>query len=414
MSIEQESPVTNADALGAMARIQADLQILGGVDARSLTGTDAMDLAAQASAACARLTGVRLAALVQVESTGAWALDGSRSMAWALARNEDAKVSTIRAEITLAQRLDSELPLTGAALRDGEVSADKARLLARLAPTSAERRAALRDDTTGERFLLAKAGELDAWQLTKAVKYWGYRADPDADDRNYKETAHRRELEVADTLDGTQITGFVSPEIGEVVRAALDAINGTPDKTDPRTRGQRNADALGTLARFFLDSGEVKAKAGIRPHLNVTVSYETLLAKAGEVGLNPAVFTESGMPVPKVVLDRLKCDSELSRVMFDHEGIVLDAGRTKRIVSEDQRRAVIARDGECQRPGCHAPPGICEVHHRVWWERGGNTSVEDSVLLCFRCHDWVHREDITITRVGDHWEFTKPNGQVIH
>ena len=136
--------------------------------------------------------------LQSVADSGAWALDGSKSMPWALARREDAGIGSVRAEITLAQRLAVELPLTAAALRAGDLSLDKARLLARLAPTSNARRAALRDPQCGEAFLLAKARDLDVWGLTRAVRYWGYRVDPDKDDRDYRDdagqvrAAHRR------------------------------------------------------------------------------------------------------------------------------------------------------------------------------------------------------------------------------
>ena len=43
-------------------------------------------------------------------------------MPWALARREDAGIASVRAEVTLAQRLEVELPLTAAALRAGELS----------------------------------------------------------------------------------------------------------------------------------------------------------------------------------------------------------------------------------------------------------------------------------------------------
>lgn len=413
VTISDIRPRVACDALSALDCIEGDLDVLSGVDTATLSGTDALAIAARAAAAIARLTGIRAAALTQVEASGAWALDGSRSMPWALARNEEASVSTLRAEITFAQRLATDLPLIAAALRAGEITLDKARLIVRLAPTSPARRQALKDSVCGEAFLLAQAKRLDMWGLTRALRYWGYRVDPDIDDANYRDDAHRYELQLADTLDGTAVKGFLSPEGGLLLRAALGAIIGVPDKADLRTTGQRNADALTTLARTLLDAGEHSPGAGVRPHLNVTVPFETLVAAAGETGIDPAVFTETGLPIPKVLLERIACDCDMSRVIFDSDGIVLDAGRTRRIVSNDQRRAVITRDQQCQRPQCHAPPRYCEVHHRIWWERGGVTSVADSVLLCFRCHDWVHREDIAITRVGDHWEFTDPSGRLI-
>src|SRR3954447_25747183 len=161
-----------------MARIEADLAVLGRAQRGSLPGEVAMDLAARASAAAARLVGVRLSALTAVEDSGVWGLDGSRAVGWAPARREDASVSTIKAEITLAKHFAVDLPLTGAALQGGQLSADKAKILARLAPTSAARRAALADPDAGEAFLLGQARQLDPWAFTKAVTYWAYRVDP--------------------------------------------------------------------------------------------------------------------------------------------------------------------------------------------------------------------------------------------
>jgi hypothetical protein len=399
------------DAFAALACLEADLDALTTLDVRSIPGSSAMDLAARVSAAISRLSGLRLAALTAVEDSGVWASDGSRSMPAAIARNEDATVSTIKAEITLAQRLEHDLPLTAAALRAGELSADKAKLLARLAPTSPTRRLALADPETGEAFLLAKARDLDAWALTRVIRYWGYRVDPDRDDADYRDAAHTYELQLADTLDGTHLKGFVSPETGQLLRTALRAVTGVPPATDTRTTAQRNADALHALARYLLDTGEHGGGAKVRPHLNVSVRYETLLAPAGAAGVDPATFTETGQPIPRVVLDRIACDAEVTRIVFGPDSAVLDLGRTQRIVTPLQRRAVITRDQECARPGCHAPPRLCEVHHVIPWHHGGATSVQNSILLCWHHHDFVHTEDITITRVDDHWVFTDRHGR---
>jgi len=343
-----------------------------------------------------------------VQASGAWGWDGSRSMPWALARREDAAIGPLRAEITFAQRLSGDLPLTAAALRRGEVSLDKARLLARLAPTSNARRAALTDPKCGEAFLLGKARDLDVWGLTRAVRYWGYRVDPDADDKQYQDNAGSYELRIADTLDGGDVQGLLSPETTELVRTALRAVTGVPAAGDRRSTAQRNHDALGALARFFLDSAGCAGK--VRPHLNVTVAFETLVAAAGQVGVDPATFTETGHPIPRAVLERIGCDSEVTRIVFGPDSQPLDVGRTQRVVTPAQRKAVIARDRTCRGPGCHAPPRLCEVHHLHWWTRGGHTTVDNSALLCWRCHDWVHTHNVTITQHNGTFTYTHPDG----
>ena len=123
------------------------------------------------------------------------------------------------------------------------------------------------------------------------------------------------------------------------------------------------------------------------------------------------MFTETGQPIPCTVLERVACDSEVTRIVLGPDREVLDVGRTRRTVTPAQRRAVIARDRTCRGPGCHAPPRLCEVHHLIWWTRGGPTSVENSGLFCWRCHDWIHTEDIAITHQNGTWTFTHPDGR---
>ena len=388
-------------------------EALATLDLDTLTGSEAMELAGTLSTVISRLTGTRLAALTKVADTGAWGIDGSRSMPYALSRYEDCTVGTLRAEITLAERLDQHLPLTAAALRAGEITLDKAKLLSRLAPTSPARIAALKDPDSGEAFLLAKALELDCWALGRTIRYWAYRVDPDHDDQTYREAKDGYYLDLADTLDGTQVRGFLSPEGGETLRTALRAVIGVPAKTDQRSSVQRNADALTTLARHLLDAGEHSSEAKVRPHLNVSVQYGTVVRAAHEAGVDPATFTETGQPIPRVVLDRIACDAEVTRIIFGPNSEVLDVGRARRTVTPQQRRAVIARDKHCQRPGCHAPPRYCEVHHVIAWAKGAVTSVQNSILLCWHDHDWVHSKDVTITRTGDRWRFTDRHGQPI-
>jgi nucleotide-binding universal stress UspA family protein len=400
------------DVFAALACLERDLDTLASVDPRELSGTTAMDVAARLAAAVARATGVRLGLLPVIEDSGAWALDRSKSMPWALARREDAAVGTIRAEMTLAERLDRWLPLTAAALRTGTLSVDKAKLIAKLAPTSTARQDALADPDGGEAFLLAKAAELDCYLLTRVLTAWCYRVDPDADDEKYKDHAHRYHFEVADTLDGSHVRGFLSPETTEALRTALRAIIGVPTATDPRTTGQRQAEALGVLARFFLDSGTCGAGAKVRPHLSITVPYDTLLRAAHQAGVDPATFTETGQPLPRTVLDRLACDCELTRIVFGPDSTVLDVGRTKRIVTPLQRRAVIARDKTCRGPDCHAPPRYCEVHHLIPWSQGGPTSLTNSGLFCWADHDRIHTHYLTVTHEHGLWVFTDPDGTV--
>ena len=56
---------------------------------------------------------------------------------------------------------------------------------------------------------------------------------------------------------------------------------GLPGPGDTRTRQQRQADALVELCGYRLDADTLPTRGRRRPHLNVTVSLETLLGLPG-------------------------------------------------------------------------------------------------------------------------------------
>ena len=53
------------------------------------------------------------------------------------------------------------------------------------------------------------------------------------------------------------------------------------------------------------------------------------------------------------------------------------------------RRALIARDGGCRFPGCTSNRH-CDGHHIKHWQHGGETSLDNLVLLCRHHHRLVH------------------------
>lgn len=69
-----------------------------------------------------------------------------------------------------------------------------------------------------------------------------------------------------------------------------------------------------------------------------------------------------GPGLPAAVVARLLCAGRIRTALHDGRGTVRDLGRSHRIVSERQFRALLLRDGGCAHPGCgsrHRP----EAHH---------------------------------------------------
>ena len=55
--------------------------------------------------------------------------------------------------------------------------------------------------------------------------------------------------------------------------------------------------------------------------------------------------------------------------------------------------------------GCSAHHKICQVHHLKHWAHGGETTLENTCLLCWRCHHVrVHQNGEKVTR--------HPNGRL--
>lgn len=61
-------------------------------------------------------------------------------------------------------------------------------------------------------------------------------------------------------------------------------------------------------------------------------------------------------------------------------------GRTQRIATPAQRRALAARDRGCVMPGCAVPAERCQIHHLRPWTEGGSTDLGNLVSLCTAHH----------------------------
>lgn len=95
-------------------------------------------------------------------------------------------------------------------------------------------------------------------------------------------------------------------------------------------------------------------------------------------------------PIPTYELDRLACTSDLFGLVFDSDAQPLWHGRKKRLATNDQRRASIARDGG--RVICNAEPSRCEAHHIIFWDgpQKAPTDISDLALVCKHHHHQIH------------------------
>jgi hypothetical protein len=196
-------------------------------------------------------------------------------------------------------------------------------------------------------------------------------------------------LSLARLLDGSVSGRFeLDPVGGEKVQAALESIvQADRPAGDLRTRAQQLGDALVQLADNALAAGELPTLRTVKPHVIVRIDLDDL----ADPGPGPATAeTGFGALLSAARARWLACDSTISRVVFGPDGTPMDLGRSHRVVPAHLRRAVELRDRHCVFAGCEAPSHWCDVHHLLHWINGGETSLENSALLCERHHTKVH------------------------
>ncbi len=216
----------------------------------------------------------------------------------------------------------------------------------------------------------------------------------------------QRHLHAAATFGGmVAITGLLDPLAGQALFTALHATRPAGSE-DARTTAQRHADTLGEIVGHWLACADLPDAGGERPRLVLTVDFDTLAGAC-----DPALLSTGAGRLSAAALRRLACDAEILPAVLGGASQLLDLGRTSRTWTLAQRRAVTARDGyRCAHGHCSNRPA--DLHHVVWWSRGGATDIANGVWLCAFHHWLVHdggwaltRDDATSTVT-----FTGPGG----
>ena len=356
------------------------------------------DAIAELSARIQAATYELLVLIKEFDARAGWN-EGSHSCAHWLNWRTGLQLGAAREKVRVARAL-GDLPRLSAAMQRGELSYSKVRALTRVATPANE------DD------LLDFARCATAAQVERLARAWRRvdRVAAAADERRRHDSRH---LETWVDDDGMLvIRGRLSPEVGAVVRRALDAAfdrlrRESADAADLSV-GQRRADALGLVAESALAAALDRGMAGDRYQVVVHVDEETLRrdAAAGQSALEEA----DGLRVSAETSRRIACDAARVVMRHDRAGRVLDVGRKTRTISPALRRALSARDHQCGFPGCHARH--CDAHHVRHWADGGSTSLDNLVLLCRRHHRAVHEEGFGVTLRDDGTaRFVRPDGR---
>ena len=157
-----------------------------------------------------------------------------------------------------------------------------------------------------------------------------------------------------------------------------------------------------------LDPTRLPLHGGDATTLVVTVSLDALradLATADLIGAGLVPGDDlTGDQITAAQARRLACTAKILPVVLGGESLPLDLGRTRRLYSPAQRKALLIRDRTCRAEGCDVPGTWCEAHHHDPWHTGGHTDLADGVLFCSHHHHQAHEPRWRLQRLpnGDH------------
>ena len=397
-------------------------------------------LAAHIHAATWRL----LTLIAELDRRGVWADQGALTCAHWLGWACGIDAHTAREKVRVARALEG-LPLLSTAAARGELGYSKLRALTRIATTE------------NEADLLNIGLHGTAQHVEKFVRL--YRRAERAQEAERADAQHKdRELRYWYEDDGTLVLhGRFPPETGARILSALDAAMeahaaeqpasewnnegkapdvpggtssgveaagqapafsgaGRGDGADvPRgtypdrpSHTVRRADALAWMAERMFEKGEAPALSPHRHEVVVHVDAEVLTrGTAGrcEIEHHTAIAAETAR--------RLCCDGGIVATVDGPRGEPLSVGRRTRSIPPALRRALMSRDRGCRFPGCSATHRL-HGHHVRHWADGGETALDNLVLLCPVHHRLMHEGGFDVRRLDD-WalRFTDPKGNPV-
>ncbi|MDH4126656.1 MAG: HNH endonuclease [Gammaproteobacteria bacterium] len=351
-------------------------------------GKEIAELCSYLYAAEARL----LKLIREFDAKECWAEQGFCSCAHWLNFKCGIGMNAAREKVRVARAL-ADLPRIEAGLAKGEISYSKVRAMTRIA------------DAGNEEYLMMIATHGTAHHVEKLVSK--YRSAKRVQDAVLAEEQYRdRELSHYYDHDGCLVIKARLPaEQGALIVKALEmamekdfgegSVGGRHAGDTPIAA--RRADALANIAETYMNNDESSGSTADRYQVVVHVTAET-----SEIEDGPHVTAETSR--------RIGCDSTVVHLREDENGEPLSIGRRSRSIPPAMRRALRNRDGGCRFPGC-TNTRFVDGHHIKHWADGGETSLNNLVLLCRHHHHLVHEGGFACEKSASGEVYFKDQGQ---
>jgi len=403
------------DALAGLVRRFPD-------DRAHLTSRERLDLATRGLAVASQVQGLAAQLVAEADAANASLKLTGTPLATYLATHTNVSARQGAGTVHQSNRLASH-PVACRAVVDGQISAAHGQAVGRAMEQLPD---TFTDDQMGqaELLLVEIAGRTTPDRVEDAASKIAAIIDPaDADQREQTRLAQERDVAWTTrslswrphhgsiqfsgslpVLEGTAFTTIIDAFALQARRDALSSdtgqqATGGTDGPDLHTAAvslnQRRADALVALVEAVDHHRSAPTLAGDRPTVTVLLDYDKLMAQAAGAGVLP-----DGTPLSAGDLRRVCCDANLIPVVLGTHSEPLDVGRANRFVTGPLRKAITVRDRHCQFPSCDTPAHRCDVHHILPWQEGGETNLDNLVLVCPHHHGIVEPDPY---RTRDQW-----------
>ena len=300
-----------------------------------------------------------------------------------------------REYLRVAEALE-ELPATRAAFSRGAVTFTKVRALTRVA------------NPASEEGLLELAGALTASQLERALRVYRRIATEDARETHELEFVSWTVEDDGSLFLRARLAGEDGTRLVKALEAARERV------VERRREEQRNAatnadvsadatfavpppDPRSARVEALLELADASLAGSAEPdddRARLVVHVDAAALVADDTGCSRL---DDGPVIAPETARRLGCDADVV-AQVEREGVPITVGRRRRTVPPALRRLLEARDEEtCCFPGCERRTRL-QAHHLEHWAHGGETSLENLVLLCRHHHRLVHEGGHTIER----------------
>ncbi len=270
--------------------------------------------------------------------------------------------------------------------------------------------------------IIGNASVLPASQFSLVVTMWKHSINELLGESSSEYEAFKeRHLDIYKTPDGEWIVdGKLDPMNGSLLNKALKDISDkmwhTSDKENRNEPGvsQRYADAAGYLAQGYLShttnatspyaSNDASDETGAPQEFSF--SYAPALTADVVIDINdldPEFTTQTFLrkamtPDSPLIhahsrqyLEQILCDTIIHVPVKQSDG-TFDLGRKVRTAPWRLKKQLMLSQKTCSAPGCTIPAHWCEAHHIHHWAHGGETNLDNLMLLCRRHHTIMHND----------------------